>query len=106
MTEKNFAMLCHLSALAGFIIPLGNIIGPLVVYLLKKDEMPEVEREGKESLNFQITLTIIAFAAFFILGFRLALLIPLVNLVFVILASVETSNGRPYKYPFKFELIK
>ena len=51
-------MLCHLSSLAGSVIPFGNIVGPLVVWLIKKDEYAFVDDQGKESLNFQISITI------------------------------------------------
>ena len=56
--EKNYAMLAHLLALAGLILPFGSIIGPLVIWLIKKDESPFVDKNGKESLNFQISTTI------------------------------------------------
>jgi hypothetical protein len=92
------------------VFPLGNVIGPLIVWLLKKDEMPLVDREGKESLNFQITISLIALVAglltFILIGLPLLVLIGLVNLVFIILASLEASNGRPYTYPFNLRLIK
>src|SRR5258705_68928 len=52
--EQNWAMFCHLSALAGFLIPFGNIVGPVVVWLIKRAEMPLVEYHGKEAINFQI----------------------------------------------------
>ena len=55
---QNWAMYCHLAALSGFIIPFGSIVGPLVVWLMKKDTMPLVDQHGKESLNFQITVMI------------------------------------------------
>jgi uncharacterized protein len=110
MSNNNWAMLCHLSALAMLVFPLGNVIGPLIVWLLKKDEMPLVDREGKESLNFQITISLFALVAglltFILIGLPLLLLIGLVNLVFIILASLEASNGRPYTYPFNLRLIK
>lgn len=110
MSNNNWAMLCHLSALAMLVFPLGNVIGPLIVWLLKKDEMPLVDREGKESLNFQITISLIALVAglltFILIGLPLLVLIGLVNLVFIILASLEASNGRPYTYPFNLRLIK
>jgi uncharacterized Tic20 family protein len=109
MNDNNWAMICHLSALAMF-IPLGNVIGPLVVWLLKKDEMPMVDREGKESLNFQITVSIFAFGAwilsFILIGIPLLVLIGIANLVFIVLASLEASKGRPYSYPFNLRLIK
>jgi len=79
-------MLCHLSALAGFVIPFGNILGPLLVWQIKKNEIPSVEAHGKAALNFQITVTIAALIgmvvaivlSFVCVGF---LLIPLVILI-------------------------
>src|SRR5688572_25430917 len=55
---RMFGMLAHISSLAGFIIPFGNIIGPLVIWMMKKDQHPFVNDQGKESLNFQITASI------------------------------------------------
>src|SRR5687767_11747875 len=63
--SRLWGMLCHLSALAGFVVPFfGCIIGPLVVWLIKKDEFPFVNDQGKESLNFQISMTIYCAIAF------------------------------------------
>ncbi len=109
--EQNWAMLCHLSALAGFVIPFGNLIGPLVVWLLKRAEMPQVEIHGKESLNFQITVTIAALisaALFFILiGFVLIAIVGIGALVLTIMASIKVSNGEmTYRYPFAIRLLK
>lgn len=109
-------MLSHLSALAGLIIPFGNIIGPLVIWLVKKDEMPIVNEYGKESLNFQISMTIYMIAAgilagilsFIVIGvflFPLIAIIGLVDLVLVILASVQANKGLAYHYPFTLRLI-
>jgi len=61
--ERNWGMFCHLAALAGFIIPLGNVIGPLVIWLMKKDESQFVDDQGKESVNFQISFIIYALVA-------------------------------------------
>jgi hypothetical protein len=56
--ERNWAMTCHLASFAGYVLPLGNIIGPLVAWLMKRDEFPLVDDQGKEALNFQISMTI------------------------------------------------
>ena len=66
--ERMWAMLCHLSALAGFVVPFGSIIGPLIVWLIKRDEMPVVDVHGKKALNFQITMAI-AYVVCFVLMF-------------------------------------
>lgn len=108
--EKTWGMLAHLSALAGFIIPFGNIIGPLVVWLIKKDEMPFVDDQGKESLNFQITVIIAVFVCFLLMfiliGFLLLPIVGIAALVLIILAAVKANQGEAYRYPFALRLIK
>ena len=111
-------MLCHLSALAGFLIPAaGHIIGPLVVWLMKRDEFREVDDQGKESLNFQIsmliytiTLGVVCFVLMFVLvGFLLLPLfgvLYLLDVVLVILASIKASEGQLYRYPLTIRLIR
>ena len=109
--ERTWGMLCHLTALSAFIgIPLGNIIGPLIIWLVKKEELPLVDAEGKESLNFQISMTIYAAIAFIlsliVIGIFLIIAIIVLDVVLVILATVKTSNGEKYTYPFTLRLIK
>ena len=108
--EQNMGMLCHLLALTGFLIPFGNLIGPLVIWLVKREEMPFVESQGKESLNFQITISIGVIVGiilcFVLIGFLLLPLVGIFALVCVILASIEAANGKPYRYPFCIRLIK
>ena len=109
--EQNWAMGCHLAALAGFLVPFGNIVGPLVIWLLKRTEMPMVDRHGKESLNFQITVAI-AFLiciplAFVLIGFLLMFVVGIGALILTIMAAVKVSNGDfEYKYPFAIRLLK
>jgi len=107
--EKTWGMLCHLSALAGFIIPLGNILGPLVVWLIKKDESEFVDQAGKESLNFQISMTIYITVSIiliiFLIGIPLLIGLGLADLVLIIIAGVQTNNGTQYRYPFTIRFI-
>jgi len=109
--EQNWAMVCHLSALAGFLIPFGNIAGPLIVWLIKRAEMPLVDTHGKEALNFQITVSIavaVCVALMFVLvGFVLIFIVGLGALVLTIMAAVKVSNGElDYRYPFALRLLK
>jgi uncharacterized protein len=102
--DKNMAMLCHLLAI------FTSFIGPLVIWLIKKDESPFVNEQGKEALNFQITV-IIAMCVSGLLTFVCigALLIPVVgvvDLVFCIMATVKTSRGEAYRYPVSLRLLK
>ncbi len=110
MTKNNWLMLCHLSALGMFLIPFGNIVGPLIIWLIKKDEIAEVDYHGKESLNFQITVSIFMLVAaalsFILIGIPLMILIGIANLVFIIKASVDANKGVTYSYPFNLRLIK
>jgi uncharacterized Tic20 family protein len=111
--EKNYAMLAHLLALAVFILPsFGNIIGLLIIWLIKKDESAFVDKNGKESLNFQISVTIYMIAAVILtvlsLGilFLLPVAVSIVWLVYVVIATVKVSNGEDYSYPLTIRFIK
>jgi len=106
-----WGMLCHLTALLGIIgIPFGNIVGPLIIWLLKKNVYPFVNEQGKESLNFQISMTIYALAAALLIlikiGFFLLFIIAGVNFLLVVFASLKAFNGETYNYPCKITLIK
>jgi uncharacterized Tic20 family protein len=108
--EKTWGMACHLSALAGYAVPFGNIIGPLLVWLLKKDTMPFVDDQGKESLNFQITVTIAALVAglliLVLIGIPLLVAVALTDVVMIVLASVKTSEGVAYRYPVNLRFLR
>jgi uncharacterized protein len=108
--EKTFGMLAHLTALAGFIIPFGNILGPLVIWLMKKEQSAWVNQQGKESLNFQISITIYmiisAILTVIIIGFLLMVAVGLFSLIMVIIATMKTNGGEDYKYPLCIRLLK
>jgi uncharacterized protein len=109
--EKTWAMSSHLAAFAGFIgIPFANIFGPLIIWLMKKDSSQMIDAHGKESLNFQISMTIYTiFAAIMcivIVGFVLLPLILLVNVIFVIKATIKASEGEFYQYPMTIRFIQ
>lgn len=104
-----FVMLCHLSAFAGLFIPLGNIWGPLIFWLIKKDEFPDVDLHGKESLNFQISMTIYIVVSFFLsfllIGIPLLIALSIMWIVVVIMASVRANAGELYRYPLAIRFI-
>ena len=114
---RTWNMLCHLSALAGFVIPFGTILGPLLIWQIKKNQIPSTDVHGKAALNFQITVLILVFAGAIaaiilsfigigILLFPLVFLVGLCGLIFAIIAGIKANNGEPYKYPYSFELVK
>lgn len=109
--ERTFGMLAHLAALSGFVgIPFGNILGPLIIWLVKKDTMPFVNEQGKESLNFQITVMIAVVICipliFVLIGLLLLPIVGIAALVFTIIGAVKANNGEHYRYPFAIRLIK
>jgi uncharacterized protein len=106
---RTWGMLCHLAAFAYF-IPVGHILGPLIVWLIKKDQYPFVDRQGKESLNFQITMTLCGVVAwllvFVLIGFLLLPAVFIFNVVMVILAAVKANRGEDVRYPLSIRFIK
>ena len=102
-------MLCHLSALGVFVFPLGNVIGPLIVWLVKKEESPFVDDQGKESLNFQISFTIYCLVASILIlvaiGVILLIALGIAFLILVIIASIKANEGEEFRYPLTLRLI-
>lgn len=108
--QRNWALGAHLAALAGLLIPFGNLLGPLLIWVIKKDEMPFVADQGKEALNFQITMTIAFLVSsaltVILIGFLLLAVVGLFDLVMVVVAAVKANEGSPYRYPLTLRLIK
>ena len=109
--EKNMAMLCHLAAFAGFLIPFGNIIGPVIVWMMGKAESDFVNEHGKASVNFQMSLSI-----FFVISTVLILLIGpiaiaiiaglvLYAVVMIIVNSVKAHNGEEGGYTLTIQFL-
>lgn len=108
--ERMWGLLAHLSSLAGFIIPFGNVIGPVVVWQIQKDKSAFVDYHGKESVNFQITMAIgyaVSFLLFIIfIGVPILIVLGVLNIIFAVLAGIKANNGEYYQYPFVIRFIK
>ncbi len=109
--ENTWAMAAHLSALVGLIgVPFGNILGPLVIWLVKRDESAFVGDQAKEALNFQISMSVYGVVAavlvFLLIGLVLLPLLAIAWFVLLIMAAMEAKKGKKYRYPFTFRLIK
>jgi uncharacterized Tic20 family protein len=109
-TERNWAMLCHLSAFAGFFFPFGGIIGPLICWLSKKDESMWVYTNGRDSLNFQLSLLLYIVLTiplcFIIIGFPIIAMFVTLKVICIIIASLKASKGEPFKYPLVIPFIQ
>ena len=108
--SRMWATLAHLSALAAFVFPFGSILGPLIIWLVKREEMPFVEDQGKEALNFNISMTLYGLVAAVLIvvlvGIPLLILLFFAWLILVILAAVKANEGVAYRYPLTLRLIQ
>jgi len=108
--ERTWGMLAHLTAFSGFLIPLGNIIAPLIVWLVKRDQSQFVADQGKESLNFNISVllagAVCAVLVFVFIGILMGVALFFYWLAMTIVAGIKASEGIRYRYPFTLRLIK
>ncbi len=119
--ERQWAMFAHLSALLGLVITghwlgWGCFLGPLIIWLVKKDSMPFVDDQGKEALNFNITVAIVFFALFaltlmtlglgMLVAWPVGVVVGVAWLVLTIVAAIRANEGVRYRYPYTLRLIK
>lgn len=101
--ERMYGMLCHLLSFCGYVVPLGHVIGPLAIWLTKKEESEFVDEQGRESLNFQISMLIYFAVAvvlcFLLIGFLFLPVLAIFHIVVVIIASIRANEGESYRYP-------
>ncbi|HEX8834719.1 MAG TPA: DUF4870 domain-containing protein [Abditibacteriaceae bacterium] len=119
--DKNWGMACHLAAFCMYLgVPFGNVIGPLLVWLFKKDSSAFINEQGKESLNFQLSMTLYgliggAIAAFLalsiigipllILAFPLVLVFGIAHLILTVMGTIRSANGEIYRYPMTIRFV-
>jgi uncharacterized Tic20 family protein len=108
--EKTWAMFTHFASLSGGYIPLGNIVGPVVVWNLKKNESSFVDRHGKLSVNFQISIMIWTLCCiplcFVLIGIPLVIGLVIIDFVYTIINGIRASNGEEARYPFTIRFVK
>jgi hypothetical protein len=107
---RTWAMICHLAAFSGFIIPFGSLLGPLIVWAIKKDEDPFINDQGKEAINFQLTLLIgfvISIILMFVfIGILLIAVLVVYCIIMVIIAAMKANEGELYRYPYTIRFFK
>ena len=108
--EKTWAMLCHFSSFAGLIFPFGNFLAPLIIWLIKKEELPFVADQGKEVLNFQISITIYLLISgilcIILIGIPIVIGLVIFCFIITIIAAISANDGKSYRYPINLRLIK
>jgi uncharacterized protein len=110
-TERNWAVAAHVSGfVAAFFFVVGAVLAPLIIWLVKKDELPFVADQAREALNFQITVLLSGFVCWLLvlvlIGIPLLFALFVFDLVFCILAAIKASEGVAYRYPFTLRLIR
>lgn len=108
---RKWAMFCHYAAFAWLFAPMiGNVIGPLVVWQLKRESDPYVDAQGREALNFQLTLSLAlmlcGLLAWLVIGFPLMALVSVVGLVLTVIGGTKANEGRPWRYPFCLRFLR
>jgi len=107
--QNTWGMLCHLTTLSGFIIPFGNIIGPLIIWSLKKDQYALVDDQGKEAINFQISMLIYMIISiiliFVVIGIPLLIALAVFDMIVTVVASVRAAEGIAYRYPLSMRFL-
>jgi len=109
--ERTWGMLAHLSALAGLVMPLiGIVLGPLAVWLARRDDSPFVAAHAKEALNFNLSVLLAAIACMLLMlvfvGFLLGTALFVAWLVMTLVAAIKASEGETYRYPFSLRFIR
>jgi uncharacterized Tic20 family protein len=108
--ERTWGLIAHLSGLVGSLVAGLSFLGPLIVWLIKKDQSPFVADQAKEALNFQIAVTIAiwisAASTMICVGFILLPVVAIGALIFSIIAAMEANKGVYYRYPYTVRLIQ
>jgi uncharacterized protein len=109
-TERNWAMLCHLSAFAGFFFPFGGVIGPLICWLTRRDESSWVNINGKAALNFQLSMLLymilISPLCLILIGIPIIVFLVFLKVICIIIASVKAPKGELFRYPLVIPFIQ
>ncbi len=106
---RSWAMLAHLTALSGYLIPFGHLIGPIIIWSFKRETDSFIDIQGKEAINFQISITIYAVIlgvlSIVLIGLILLPVLFVIHLVFIVIASVKANQGEVYRYPLTIRFV-
>ena len=108
---RNWGMLCHLAGLSGYFLPpLGFVLGPLIVWAIKKDDHHFIDDQGKEAINFQLTIMICflvsAVLVMLVIGIFMLIALGIFTFIMIIIASIKANEGVYYRYPMTIRFFK
>ncbi len=109
-SERNWAMLCHLSAFAGFFFPFGGIIGPLIFWLSRRDDSAWVNINGKAAMNFNLSMLLYIVLSLplmiIIIGIPIVIALYILKVVCITIASIKSARGEIFRYPLSIPFIQ
>jgi uncharacterized Tic20 family protein len=107
---RQWAFLLHLSQLAGYVVPLAGLVAPIVIWQLKKDELPGLDAHGKNVLNWILSeliyFMVSVLLVFVFIGIPLLIALGICGIVFAILGAIKANNGEVWKYPLSITFLK
>ena len=102
--EKNLALIMHVRSLVGF-----SLIGPLIVWLIKKDESAFINIQGRELLNFQLSILLYAVICiplcFILIGIPMLFVVGIASLILTIIGLIRATEGKIYRYPLTIRML-
>ena len=107
---RQWSMFLHFSMLANCVLPIAGIIAPIVIWQIKKEDLPAIDVHGKNAVNWIISAAIYSIVSgllvFFVVGFFLLLALGICSVVFPIIAGIKANNGIVWKYPLTYDFLK
>lgn len=107
---RTWAMFLHFSLLAGFVIPLAGLIAPIIIWQIKKTELPEIDAHGKVVVNWLISAFIYAVISIalslILIGIPLMFVLCVLSIAFPIIGGIKANEGQLWKYPLTIEIVK
>ena len=109
--DRPLLMLTHLSQLIVLVTGFGSLILPLIIWVTKKDEIQDLDQQGKTIINFQISLIIYLFICIpliilFGLGLIGMIVLGISAIIFPIINAIKVNNGEEPYYPYVFQILK
>lgn len=108
--DKDILFIMHLSQLLNLVTAIGGLIAPIIIWALKKEEVVNMDKQGKEVINFQITMLLAYIVSFllifvFFIGVIFLIALALINIIIPIIQAINAKDGKPVSYPFSLKFL-
>ncbi len=107
---NTWALIMHLSLLAGFLVPFAGLIAPLAIYLIKKNDLPGLVPHGHVVFNWIISVIIYAVVGailtIVLIGVQILIALAIISIIFPIIGAIKASDGTVWRYPLSIEIFK